>query len=364
MTTPAHAPGSHAPGPRTSDHSPAVPPVSERPAPDPATAPATELLPSVLVPNMPDAPDALRPYAELVRDTGARRLWTGQSLKVETHQAFAHLAGAGVRVPVGTSVTLMPLRHPYEAALQARSLALMTGRTVVAGYGVGAPAFVRSLNGRPYASPRTMAADYLRTVRALLDGEIVDHAGDYHALRGRLIPMEHPGVEVGVGVLRPNMARTAGGVADVAITWMTPPGYVAETLLPALEEGGKDRDARCRVATVVHVAVERAGRDPYVLAHTAASGHLAADHYTDMLRRAGVPADPSDPQAGANSLVDSGTYVFGSPDHIADRLATYRDAGVDEVILNCAGVLFTEGQEAAFRDAREIIEAVRRRHRD
>ncbi|WP_055421441.1 LLM class flavin-dependent oxidoreductase [Streptomyces pactum] len=322
----------------------------------------TDVLPSVLVPNMPDTPDALRPFAELVRDTGARRLWTGQSLKLETHQAFAHLAGAGVRVPVGTGVTLMPLRHPYEAALQARSLALLTGRTVVAGYGVGAPAFVRSLNGRTYPSPRTMAADYLRTVRSLLDGEIVDHAGDYHALRGRLIPMDHPGVEVGVGVLRPNMARTAGGVADVAITWMTPPGYVAGTLLPALEEGAKDRDARCRVATAVHVAVERSGRDPYVLAHTAAAGHLVADHYTDMLRRAGVRADPSDPRAGAAALVDSGTYVFGSADHIAARLDEYRGAGVDEVILNCGGVLFTEGRDAAFRDVREIIEAVRRRH--
>lgn len=325
---------------------------------------ADNVLPSVLVPNMPEAPDSLRPHAELVRDTGVRRLWTGQSLKVEAHQAFAHLAGAGIRVPVGISVTLMPLRHPYEAALQARSLALMTGLPVVAGYGVGSAAFVRSLNGGPYPSPRTMAADYLRTVRALLDGEIVDHAGDYHALRGRLIPMEHPQVEVGVGVLRPNMARTAGGVADVAITWMTPPGYVAETLLPALEKGAKerDRDTRCRVATVVHVAVERDGRDPHVLAHTAASGHLAMDHYTDMLRRAGVPADPADPVAGAAALVDSGTYLYGSADHIAAGLEEYRNAGVDEVILNCAGVLFTEGQAAAFRDAREIIEAVGRRH--
>lgn len=325
---------------------------------------ADNVLPSVLVPNMPETPDSLRPYAELVRDTGVRRLWTGQSLKVEAHQAFAHLAGAGIRVPVGTSVTLMPLRHPYEAALQARSLALMTGLPVVAGYGVGSAAFVRSLNGRPYPSPRTMAADYLRTVRALLDGEIVDHAGDYHALRGRLIPMEHPHVEVGVGVLRPNMARTAGGVADVAITWMTPPGYVAETLLPALEKGAKetDRDTRCRVATVVHVAVERPGRDPHVLAHTAASGHLAMEHYTDMLRRAGVAADPADPVAGAAALVNSGTYLYGSADHIAAGLEEYRNAGVDEVILNCAGVLFTEGQAAAFRDAREIIEAVGRRH--
>ncbi|WP_308114234.1 LLM class flavin-dependent oxidoreductase [Streptomyces brasiliscabiei] len=326
--------------------------------------PSQSVLPSVLVPTMPDTTDTLRSYAELVRDTGARRLWAGQSLLLETHQAFAHLAGSDLRVPVGTSVTLMPLRHPYEAALQARSLALTTGRTVVAGYGVGEPAFARSLNGRPYTSPLAMASDYLRMVRSLLDGEVVDHFGDYHVLQGRLIPMEHPKVEVGVGVLRPNMARTAGRVADVAITWMTPPGYVSETLMPSLEEGGKNRDARCRVATVVHVAVERSGRDPYVLAYMAASGHLAADHYVDMLRRAGVPTYPSNPKAGAIALVDSGTYVFGSADHVAARLDDYRNAGVDEVILNCAGVLFTEGREAAFQDAREIIDAVRRRHGD
>lgn len=42
-------------------------------------------------------------------------------------------------------------------------------------------------------------------------------------------------------------------------------------------------------------------------------------------------------------------------------LDEYRKAGVDEVILNCGGVLFTEGQVAALRDAREIVEAVRRR---
>jgi alkanesulfonate monooxygenase SsuD/methylene tetrahydromethanopterin reductase-like flavin-dependent oxidoreductase (luciferase family) len=327
-----------------------------------AHSPSGNMLPSVLMPNMPDAPEDLQAYAELVHDIGARRLWAGQSLKMETHLAFAHLAGTGLRVPIGTSVTLMGLRHPYDAALQARSLARITGRTVVAGYGVGSPTFVRGINGRPYASPRTMAADYLRTVRSLLDGEIVDHAGDYHAMRGRLMPMEHPGVEVGVGVLRPNMARTAGDVADVAITWMTPPGYVAETLLPALTEGAANRDSRCRIATVVHVAVERGSRDPYALAHTAASMHLTTDHYTDMLRRAGVPAEPSDPGAGAISLVDSGTYVFGSTSHIAARLDEYRDAGVDEVILNCAGVLFTEGHDAAFRDLREIVEAVRQRH--
>ncbi|MGX2996246.1 LLM class flavin-dependent oxidoreductase [Streptomyces sp. JNUCC 64] len=319
-------------------------------------------LPGVLVPTMPATPDALRPYAELVLRSGARRLWTGQSLKVETHQALAHLAGSGLRVPVGTGVTLMSLRHPYEAALQARSLALTSGYPAVAGYGVGAPSFVRSLNGDTFASPLTMASEYLGTVRSLVRGGTVDHTGEYHSLRGRLIPLDHPGVEVGVGVLRPNMARAAGRTADVAITWMTPADYIAGTLVPALSEGAAERETRPRVATVVHVATDRGGRDPHALALTAASSHLTAAHYTDMLRRAGVPVDPADPRAGAKALVDSGTYVFGDADHVAAELDRYRKAGVDEVVLNAAGVLFTEGPEAALEDLGAVLDAVARRH--
>ena len=109
--------------------------------------------------------------------TGARRLWLCQSFKAETHQVMAYLAGMGHNVPLGTSVTLLPLRHPYEAALQARSLALLTGEPVVAGYGIGNPGFVAGLTGSPYASPRTAVHDYLTSVRALLDGERVEHDG-------------------------------------------------------------------------------------------------------------------------------------------------------------------------------------------
>src|SRR5882757_9565414 len=108
---------------------------------------------SVVVPLMPVRTENVMPFAELVRDTGLHRLWQGQSLVVEPHQAFAYAAGAGVRVPTGFGVTLAPLRHPLEAALQARSLALTTGESVVAGYGAGAVSFQRALMDDRYDSP-------------------------------------------------------------------------------------------------------------------------------------------------------------------------------------------------------------------
>jgi alkanesulfonate monooxygenase SsuD/methylene tetrahydromethanopterin reductase-like flavin-dependent oxidoreductase (luciferase family) len=304
----------------------------------------------------------------LVQRVRARRLWLCQSFKAETHQVAAHLAGMGHTVPVGTSVTLLPLRHPYEAAVQARSLALLTGRPVVAGFGIGSPGFVAGLTGRPYGSPRTAVGDYLRSVRALLDGERVEHEGPHHHLHGALPPLGHPRVEVGAGVLRPGMARTAGAAADVAITWMTPPGYLAGVLRPALEEGALRRagqgagtlPARApRVATAVHVAVTGPGRDPRRLALAATREHLRVPHYADMLRRAGVRVDPHDPAATADALLESGVVVAGTPEEIADRLTEYTAAGVDEVLLNPSGVLLTEGVHAAVADLEEVLAACR-----
>src|SRR5687767_8116490 len=107
------------------------------------------------MPVSPDRPGRALAFAALVRDGLADRLWQGQSLHIEPHQMFAYLAAAGFRVPVGLGVTLMPLRHPFESALQAASLAATMGAPIVAGFGPGAAAFQASLRGLPYPSPLT-----------------------------------------------------------------------------------------------------------------------------------------------------------------------------------------------------------------
>ncbi|MFJ3858299.1 LLM class flavin-dependent oxidoreductase [Streptomyces sp. NPDC090085] len=307
---------------------------------------------SVLYPLMPTDPESLAPFAALVRDGGAARLWQGQSLSADTQQVFAYLAGRGYRVPVGTSVVLMPLRHPMEAAIQSRSLALFTGHPTVLGLGPATPDFVAGLHGKPYDSPRDACLAYLREVRRLLGPQ-----GDGGSVR--LPPLAHPGVETGLGVLRPALARAAGQVADAAISWMTPHGYVQDTLLPAMAKGAAEAGHPVpRVVTVVH-AVERPHRNPYRLAYTAARAHLAGLHYTDMLRRAGLRVHHRRPDLGARALVDAGVFLHGTPREIAAGLAEYGRAGVDEVVVNVAGVYSDHGREDAVRDLREILTAWR-----
>jgi alkanesulfonate monooxygenase SsuD/methylene tetrahydromethanopterin reductase-like flavin-dependent oxidoreductase (luciferase family) len=314
---------------------------------------------AVIFPQQTNDVEQLVPYAKLVAAGTARRLWVGQSLRAESHQSFAYLAGMGIKMPVGIGVTLMPLRHPMEAAAQARSLALLTGQPVVVGYGAATPDFVAGLRGAPYRKPATAAAAYAATVRGLLNGEFVQREDQAFFCRAALPSTgAHSTVEVGLGVLRPGMARAAGAVADVALTWLTPPDYIRDMLVPALAAGAVGRRRPPRIATVVHAALARPGRDPRRLLLAGARLHLGAPHYTDMLRRSGIAAYPDDPAAGAHAFVDAGAYAYGTATDVAKHVRAYRDAGVGEVVLNLAGVAFTEGDRAAVEDLSEMLEAI------
>ncbi|MGC4808914.1 LLM class flavin-dependent oxidoreductase [Micromonospora sp. DT228] len=311
---------------------------------------------SVLFPQQPTDVKELLPFGRLVQQSSARRLWMGQSLRIESHPAFAYLAGTGCQIPVGLSVGLMALRHPFDAALQARSLAALMDNPVTIGYGAADPNFVRGLYGAPYEAPAAAVEEYVTVARGLLTGEQIVHQGRLFTVDQFLPPMSHPPVEIGAGVLRPAMARAAGRSADAAITWLTPTGYLRDTLNPMIATAAATAGrAAPRVVTVVHVAVDRPGRSPMLLAQHGCGNHLRAPHYTDMLRKAGLDVHASDPIAGARELVEENVYVYGSVSEVGAAIRAHFDAGVDEVILNSTAVSNLHGTDAALADLSDIL---------
>ncbi|MGY0018366.1 LLM class flavin-dependent oxidoreductase [Streptomyces sp. cg35] len=314
---------------------------------------------SVLMPFLPRRPEQLLQYAALVEWTGARRLWQGQAMLVEPFQGFASAAGAGFRVPTGLGVTLMPLRHPYEAAHQVRSLALATGESVVAGFGPAGRSFQTSLMGAPYRSPLTAVREYLTIVRGLLDGAEVDVRGEYFSCRARMGPAVAPPIDLGLGVLRPGMARLAGEIADVSITWLTPASYLEHTVLPAMRDGAATGDrATPRLSAIVPVALDRPDRAPTDMVIASNAAHMQAPHYIDMLKKAGIDISGLELPDAARRMIDGGAFVHGDIGQIADRLSEYRKAGVDEIILNLTGVCNVYGPKAAMSDLKTILGAL------
>ncbi|MFJ7246744.1 LLM class flavin-dependent oxidoreductase [Kitasatospora sp. NPDC098652] len=316
---------------------------------------------SVFVPFDPQRGDQILPFAALTQWSTAHRLWQGQGSGGDPYQIFAVAAAHGFRTPCGTGVALMPSRHPFDAALQARTLALTTGHPVTACFGPGSRALQRRMLGAPYASPLTAAREYLTIVRDLLHRGSADLHGEYFACDAELAPVPGPPVELGLGVLRPAMAELAGAVADVAVTWMTPAAYLAGTVVPALRAGAAAAGRPApRLTAIVPLALERPGRRAADLALAGSGHHLRAPHYTAMLRRAGVtlPAEPGDPSAAAAALVRGGGFLYGSGAELADQLAGFERASVDEIVLNVTGVATAYGRRAALDELRDILVAL------
>lgn len=306
---------------------------------------------SVLLPFVPVRAEQAAPFGAFVQWRGAHALWQGQGSSVEQHQIFTQLSGMGMRMPFGIGVSLMALRHPLLAALEARTVAAASGHPVVAGFGPGARSFQAATLGEPYASPLTASREYLTLVRALLQGGEVDQQGTYFSYTGALPQVPAPPVEVGLGVLRPGMARLAGETADVAITWLTPPGYVRDVLVPALREGAEAAGRPMpRVVTFVATAAAADGRDLVPTLAQGSSGHFEGPHYRDMLQRAGVQVRDADHDGIARGLLGAGGMLAGDADEIGAGVAAFHDAGVDEVVLNCAGVALRWGPRAVLAD--------------
>lgn len=323
---------------------------------------------SLLIPTVPGVVEQAVPFARyLAQASQLTRLWQGQSYGLEPAATFAYLAGAGYRGPVGTGVLITPLRHPAQAALEARTMAAVTGHPAIVGYGPGSQTVQRARLGVAYRDPVAVCTEFLRATRECMaqpwdppdtgSGHRYFHAGE------ALPPVAHPRVQLALGVLRARMARAAGEVADAAITWLTPAAYLRRVVVPEVAKGADSaRRPRPSVIAAVPVGVARPGRHPVELAHLAAGGHVVLPHYADMLTRAGVDVSAPDPSSAARALVAGGGFLYGRPSGIAADLAEYAAAGVDEVILNLTGVHSRYGTDETLLDLSEILAAAASLH--
>jgi len=313
---------------------------------------------SVVFPVQPSDQKAFKEFARWVQEHPGARLWTGQSMGISGFQAAAYVAGGGVHVPFGFGVNLMTLMHPVELAIQARALAALSGHEVMAGIGTGGPAFVRAMTGREETRPAARTREYLDVARRTLSGEHFVHDGEFYDVEGMFAPLASPPVSFGAGVLRPRMAHTAGGAADFMVSWLAPPAWLRETLVPALERGAVEAArARPRVVAYLHAALRRPGRVAEDLVAAGNSAHLSAAHYADALRQAGVTVEPNG-SVSPRTLIENGVFGFGSAAEVHASIDQLWSSGADEVALNLSGVYLTEGASAVLKDLDEIFEYV------
>ena len=140
------------------------------------------------------APGTLRRWAQTVEGLGFDLLMVSDHIAVtpdvaeqypapfyEPFTTLAWLAGITGRIQLGTTVLIVPYRHPLLIARMAANLNDLSGGRLVLGVGVGWAAQEFEALGVPFRQRGKLTDDYLRTVRAAWEND-----QDY---RGRRIPI-------------------------------------------------------------------------------------------------------------------------------------------------------------------------------
>ncbi len=259
---------------------------------------------------------------ELAEQLEYDAIWTGNSYALGGPDAFAmltHAASITTKMHFGTSVFLLPMRHPTTTALQVASLDRLSGGRFLFGVGVGGERGADfTLNGIAPKDRGALMDECLEVMTQLWSGKDVDHHGKFYEISGNLgiTPMQDPmPVLLGArGGRSPQQQRVYDRVIKYGRGWlpyiMTPSGYARG--IEALKERGAPDDLRYGIVEMVNVGDGDGSEAIEVAAINEARGYNSTP---DVMR----------------NLV-----LAGNPQQVIDRMNSFIDLGVTEFVFNWA----------------------------
>ncbi|MDD7933396.1 LLM class flavin-dependent oxidoreductase [Actinomycetospora straminea] len=232
-----------------------------------------------------------------------------------TANAFVTLAAAAAvtsRVRLLSAVTLLPLYPAPLAAKMATTLDRVSGGRFELGVGVGGENPVEfAACGVPVRERGRRTDEGLDVLGRLFAGGAIDVEGTPATLDP--LPVQRPRPPIWVGGRSPASMRRAGRAGDVWMPYLGSPDRVARGLRTAREEAERHGRDPAEV-TGAYFAWSCVDTDP-AAARRGALEALAATYGQDMER-----------------IVDA-CVPHGTPEQVAARLAEYRDAGAESVVV-------------------------------
>ena len=284
---------------------------------------------------------------------GYRELWIGE---MATFDAFALATAIGLRTG-RIALTIGPLavavRTPMTVAMGAASVASLIGRPVGVALGTSSEVVVNEWHGRSRTNSVATLAEHAEATRLLLAGAKADVRGEVVRTRGYRLRLPAVNGPLSIAAFGPAAIRTAARVADRLVLNMLTPAAAArlrDQLAVAAAEAGRPCP---RVAIWLATAVDPTAEALAQLAH-AKVAYLAAPGYGEMFTDAGfgdlvefarTRPHPRDLLEALPTELVRAVGLVGSVAQITDRMAAYRDAGVDEICI----VPATAGDDAGRR---------------
>lgn len=260
----------------------------------------------------------------------AKRFYSVSWLEPITTLALA--AGVTRRVRLGTSITILPLRHPVMLAKQLATLQFLSNDRFILGAGVGwyGPEFEAVGTKKSERGART--DEILDIALPLLEGRTVTYEGRFYQVRDVYIeplPSRRPEVWIGGGsqLADPSSPDLPRFVEAVKARVLRSEGWIPRPTAPP--------DDIARDWTELQAYLRDHGRDPStcMVAHENFM-HLVMTNDPERAREEQHRAFLRVMSEERGPAYLESVYLFGTPDEIIAGLQARVDAGVEYFMLH------------------------------
>jgi len=288
---------------------------------------------------------------------GYDSVWTAEAYGSDAATVLGWLAGQTSRIRLGSGIFQMPARSAAMTAMTAATIDQLSGGRMILGIGSSGPQVAEGWHGQRFARQLQRTREYIAVVRMALARERVQFSGETlelplpdgpgKALKLTITPVQER-IPIYLAAIGPKNTALAGEIADGWIPTLLSPEHLSE--LKGLLQEGASRAGRSLddfdIAPTVNVFVTddlQRARDamrPFIALYVGGMGSRKQNFYNQLVSRYGFGDAAKQIQdlylegkreeamaAIPDELIDT-VSLCGPREHVRERLAVYRDAGV------------------------------------
>jgi F420-dependent oxidoreductase-like protein len=308
------------------------------------------------------ADDQLKVVQEAER-LGYDSVWSAEAYGSDAATVLAWLAAQTTKIKLGSAIFQMPGRSPGLTAMTAATIDQLSGGRMLLGIGSSGPQVAEGWHGQRFARQLQRTREYVAVVRMALARERVEFQGETlelplpdgpgKALKLMISPVQER-IPIYLAAIGPKNTSLAGEIADGWIPTFFSPEHVAE-FRKLLEEGAERAGRSLNGFAIAPTAQAYVSDDldtarnlmrPVLALYVGGMGSRKQNFYNRIMQRYGFEAAAKEIQdlylegkkdeaaaAIPVELIDMVT-LCGPRDVVRDRLAAFRDAGVDTLMVS------------------------------
>ena len=293
---------------------------------------------------------------------GFDSVWAAEAYGSDAATVLAWLAAHTERIRLGAGIFQMPGRSPAMTAMTAATLDQLSDGRMLIGIGSSGPQVAEGWHGQRFPRQLARTRDYVGILRKALARERLTYEGEAYtlplpdgpgkALKLMIAPVQAR-MPIYLAAIGPRNTRLAGEIADGWLPTFFSPEHVGQArrlLAEGAAVGGRTLDG-FDMAPSVQVAIDddlHRARDvmrPFIALYVGGMGSRERNFYNALVRGYGFEDAAAriqdlylegrkDEAAAAipGELIDT-VSLAGPRDHVRERLAVYRDAGVGTLIV-------------------------------